>query len=99
MIDWDSKMSPKAAELDGYIEHMFEDAEGGPACGIFYRGHCDVEAFCECYNFGYAPDPKDSDYATPEKVRVCWVRVTPNRTFAFTDKPGRGAFPITVFQW
>lgn len=97
-IDWDSKMSPEAAKLDGYIEFLQEE-DGGPAMGIFYRGHCDIAAFCEWYNFGYGPDPDANDYAKPEKVRQCWARVTPSGELVYADKPGRGAWPITAFEW
>jgi len=97
-IDWDSKMSPEAAKLDGHIEFLMEE-DNGPAMGIFHRGHCDVAAFCECFNFGYGHEPGDRQHATPEKVQQVYARVLPGGAVHYSQKPGRGAWPITVFEW
>ena len=87
----------RAQELVGHIDFLCD--EGGVGVAAIYRGHVDIGLFCEAVNYGYAYPADHARHATPEKVRAIWGRMLPSGELHYADRPGRGAFPITVMEW
>jgi len=70
--------------------------EGGPAVGMFARGHHDRAAFADEVNSYWGRKPGDKKFITPERVQQCWCRFTPSGVIAWPNKPGRGAIAVTT---
>lgn len=77
--------------------------EYGIAIGIFARGHVDIEEFCKAYNHGYNYSMGERKFAEATKTRHVYARYVPyyagGMQIAYTNTPGRGAFPLTVMDF